>query len=41
MTPCKEKCMRNGQERESVRVMALSREGESDYSMLGLEYNAT
>lgn len=40
MTPCQEKCMRNSQERKSVNVMALSREGESDYCMLGLEYNA-
>lgn len=40
MTPCQEKCMRNSQEKKSVSVMALSREGESDYSILGLEYNA-
>lgn len=33
--------MRNRQEGESVSVMVLSGEGESDYSMLGLEYNAT
>lgn len=40
VTPCQEKCMRNSQERKSVSVMALSRAGESDYSMLGPEYNA-